>query len=675
MGIFRCFRKRRYSKGLVAASFFLLFTTLFSYSQDKFLRLLLEPEKVVKNDYLYITILVDHPNPEALSLTPPEFPQGLQLYWGPNIRPKTVSAGGETRRITEITYKFRARESGWFLIDSFTIAVGTTLKYETLTEPKSFGVGIEKEDHLVVPPEGEWVVEKPEVLQGETIPVTLRLNEQESIGVVTGINVKPPSEGIFERVDTLGDISKKILGDRELYSVPVASFMYTPVTTGRVQLPEAFIDNEFITVKAEGKSIQVLPLPEEISSSGAIGDFILEAFVEESDLKIGDEAVLHVRLQGEGNLNYCKLPEPSFTGGALTNQENRRDYQPDRSGYRGYQENIYTYSVISASSPEISIPRFSWYDPDGKEIKQRNSISIPLTLQPAHSVSSPGHDSGKEIINIKGIEEISLNKTREFYNSARSYALLIPGVLAFIFCLVFKKVRFLFISIIILFVSAGKFEEPSAAFDYTVSGINFFDSGMYEEAEQQFKNVLNILPHNGDILYNLGAASYQQGNRGEALYYLRKANYYNPRDKLVIKSIKIIEEELSLSERSANLYTYHPRFFFILFILLCNAALFSSGIYYLFRKSIYAIAMILLITLTFGSAGMLTYSAVERNRTLGVVSTETAVKKIPGNQAGDWFFMREGTSVRLLYSEQEYHFIQTESGIKGWIPEESLLII
>ena len=675
MGVFRLFGYRRNSKRLVVFFLFLLLPSVFTYSQNSLLTLSLEPKRVVKNEYLYITIIVDHPDPDEVSLTPPRFPSSLQLYWGPTIRPKTISSEGETRRVTEITYKFRTLSSGWFQIDSFRISLGKERKYETATLPSAFGVGIKKNGALIIPAEAEWVVKKREIFQGEAIPVTLRLKDQESIGMITSIQTKPPDEGLFENIKPLGEITKRPIGDMQLYSVPVASFMYTPTSAGRVILPEAFVEDEQITVKAESLSLQVLPLPEGTGISGAIGDFHVKAWLEKDNLNVGEDIVLHVRLEGEGNLNYCKLPEPVFQKGVVTKEESFHEYVPGDSGYKGYQENIYTYTSLDSTSREIIIPRFSWFDPKLGRVQTQKNRAVPLTL---HSDDSEGliREAGSSpLLGIKRSEEIKITKAGELYDSVKSYALFIPGIAVFFLCVFFKKIRFLFVALLFLFLAAGKFEDSPAAGESLNLGIEAFDAESYEHACEYFEEFLLYYPENSGVLYNLGVANYELENFGEALYFLRKANFFNPRDKMIIHGIGSLEEKLQLTDQSVPLFNYHPRLFFILLILLGNSALVFAGVYFLFRKSIFAISMILLLSFSMGALGMLVFSAIERTHVIGVAAEETSIKKIPGAKASDWFFVKEGASLRLFYTNEGYHFIQTETGLKGWVEEDSLLLI
>ena len=72
--------------------------------------------------------------------------------------------------------------------------------------------------------------------------------------------------------------------------------------------------------------------------------------------------------------------------------------------------------------------------------------------------------------------------------------------------------------------------------------LSYLKQGNYEGCIQQCKGVLEVQPHNAQILYRLGLCYLNIYNLGEAETYLRQASFLDPTDKEVMKALNRIEE-------------------------------------------------------------------------------------------------------------------------------------
>ena len=165
---------------------------------------------------------------------------------------------------------------------------------------------------LYVPIEITWIVPDRDIYVGQSVPVTLQLLNQREISLINSYEVAQPRGAFFEEIPDFGDIETIRVGEKYLYNIPVASYMFTPSQSGRIFIPAAGVvafgqETESTTVRVDVKS-----LPAEVRSTGAVGDFQYVAELDSARLDAGTLGTLRLRVSGEGNLDYLNIPTPDF---------------------------------------------------------------------------------------------------------------------------------------------------------------------------------------------------------------------------------------------------------------------------------------------------------------------------------------------------------------------------
>jgi len=680
VGVFQKSNFTGISVGLVKNScnlfhvlFILLFLLMTVYLSPEELDtvVLVEPEVIPLGNRFSITILVNVENPNLFNVEKPDFPSSIRLYSGPLIRPFYEER--ESRQISEgmrIQYIFTAVASGRFVTEGFTIVSGDK---KVKTEPVVLRIGEYINGKLLVPPRIRWELYSDRVYSGQTASVILKAVMQEEIKIFERIKVDPPGMGIFENVKGLGEIETETYMNSEFFSYPVASYLYTPTRTGRVLLPPAYVYQDGLSGRAGGVWIWVDPVPEEIKESGAIGDFTLSTMVEKQIITGTEESKLHIRIEGVGNLDYLKPPEPLLEEMQISAKEEKVDIIPHKAGYEGVREIIYSLSSKEEHSEEkkgrVSIPSFKWFNPETGEIEKSQTEEYTITIRP-----SPVYEEKEEFpFTLMEIEEINSMREKNLYTQLCSYFFLLPGTLILGVCLILQKGGKALLPVLFILLGAT-LSGVSSIEELVLRGIEYYNEGELFKAQKCFSDALESRPGNPGLLFNRGIINYRLGRYGEAIADLRKAILYEPSNMELREYLDWMEEKLSL-EAQAKLPSFiHPDIFFIITVVSWNLLCLTFTVF-LYRKTAMIFILTVLLSVMFAiSGGGLIYTALERGQEKGVVREKKKIKKIPEETSSAWFALQEGTTVRIISSSYDFYLAETAYGVKGWIKKPVIIL-
>ena len=111
-------------------------------------------------------------------------------------------------------------------------------------------------------------------------------------------------------------------------------------------------------------------------------------------------------------------------------------------------------------------------------------------------------------------------------------------------------------------------------------------------------------------------------------------------------------------------------------MILVNLTAFIGVIYLVKNKNIYFIVSVLLFSLSMLTASGLAFSIIQKDRQVGVViEDQISVKKIPFCEADTVVEMRSGESVIVMGDSDNFLFITTGTGIKGWVDKTQLFLL
>ncbi|MBN2051065.1 MAG: BatD family protein [Spirochaetales bacterium] len=630
----------------------------------------ISPNPLGRGQRFSITFTLDFEDSEAVQTELPALPEGIQLYRGPIIRPVWVQSetGGYRKNVT-VTTTFQANREGRTILGGFLLKIGDE-EYRTGYHLVRVGSWINRQ--LVIPYEPVWIVPEVPIYIGQAVPVVLAVQNMEEVALFDGVLVDQPAGAMFERIPGIGSIESYTTGDITLYHIPVSSFMLTPSREGTLVLPAAEVRFGDVTGKSSAARINVLPPPEEIRSSGAIGSFTYTANMDAQEALVGDELVLTTRLTGTGNLNYLELPAPQVEGMTVLSRDDTGDFTATEAGYRGYREVTLTLVPEKPGQFRIDVPGLRTLDPAGGLVRflpgKRFSVSV------AAAEKEDGVDQEKGVLPFypKEGERRRFFAGSVFYTHPWWYAALTPGplVLLVVF-LTRKKKKTLLVLLILLLSGCAREESAQSALDDAVEACI---EGSHDKALALYEN--HIADHCDDAaaIFQYALCLYHHGQTLDALQAARNAVFTAPLYLRARSLVLWIEKEHAIPGGVMPYPLYHPDLFFLFLVAAVNAAALGALFRLIRGKGVYTILAILLFSLAFPATGFLLHSARERlNPPALVYEQEAYLTKIPSSVATPWFPLSAGTAVKVLQEASGYCLVRCGNGTEGWIPKTALL--
>ncbi len=635
------------------------------FSEDVIMEV--KPNPVRKGYQFNVTLYVDHDKPSEVTVSQPEIPGEFKLVRGPAVKSYYVRLeNGGTKKKTRIRYTFLSKKTGRYVLESYKIKAG---EKEYFTDPVIIGVGIYKDKRFYIPYEVSWKEPEGPFYVGQAVPLTGQVVNLPEIIIFEKVDVPSPSSGIFTVVDDPGPITKRRIGKETLYSVPVAGYIYTPSGKGSVKIPGIRVEAGGIVSYSRTMTLKIKDLPRDVQATGAIGTFTRNFSLEETSAGIGEGVKLRVVVEGTGNLNYLEIPAPEAENMILSGVKDEQVYTGTVKGYTGKREKVFTLVSSEAGEKNIVIPPFPYLDPATDSI-----ITIPqaeVSVKILNSVSGRNDDpfSGFLPENIS-VSQLPVKSGR--YKNPESYLWLLPGPLVFIIFFAKTKRKILFVSIILLVSMSISLGAQSVG----DKGSSLYMKGEYRKALDVYLTELKKYPSSSVLYYNAALCYNRLGIRDKAVYAADTAVLYNPLNDKYSRLAEAIEADGGIDYSVRLKKSIYPDIYLFLMTIAVNAAAFAGVIYLVRRKNFFLILSVLLFAAGVVTAGALIHSAYQWSRHYGIISRKSReVKKIPHEESEPGFKVKEGEMVRVIGSSGDYLFIENGLGLKGWLTEDSLLLL
>ncbi len=635
------------------------------YSQDFLMEI--SPNPVGKGDRFKIDFFIDYDDMTGISIDPPILPDGISLYRGPYIRPYWLKQpDGSSKKKTLVTFTYSTSKVGKYEIAPFTCTIGDNI-YRT--ESDIIRIGLYKRGKLYMPYDIEWTYGAEPFYEGQAIPLILVVKDLEEVIIFDKVTSPQPEKGFLEAADNLGHVIEHKIGHDTLFTVPVRSFVFTPSSYGKLKIPGASVSSKGIKSSSGLTYINVNKIPEGIKSTGAIGKFNITEFTSKKEFNNNENIELHVMVEGEGNLNYFQLQKPYSESLTLINTVEVSDYSPTEKGFEGTRETIYTFISKNNGVKDLIIPPFPFLNPETNIVTKGRTANLSINILDNSSVNSSSVKKFPFLPKNGDSGEFISNKR---YKNPSSYLWLLPGPLIFLIFFLSGNKKII-IGATIVFIAASGQLAPKTDIN---NAISLYEKGKYEAAIDSFEQIRNKNHDNSYISYNLALSYYQIHDYGHSIYEARNAFYHDPFNSEYRGLVNYLELEAGIVypiELSFNLY---PDAFLFLLMILVNITAFMGVIYLVKNKNIYFILSVLLLALSILSATGLGYSLVKKRQMIGVVvQNKIQIKKIPLKEAETVVEMKSGESVRVRGQSDNFLYVSTGTGVKGWIDRTKLLIL
>ena len=611
----------------------------------------ISPDPVGKGDVFTMTIIVDHENSAEVDFPLKEKPEDLQLWRGPYVRSfiYTDKDGNSSRKV-RITTTFKALKSGRMIIPGLSVIVDSK---RLETNPYLLRVGLYKNRKLYMPIEVEWQAGFEEIYTGEAVPLFLTVLNQEKVILFDSTKVAVPRAGFFEEAGGIGEISSISEGDIILYDIPAATYIYTSAASGEVKIPSAGVDYEGITGWTNNLFLSIKHPPSELQS-GAVGRFMFESSIDKSTAETGSDIILSCTVEGDGNLNYLKMPEPSIEGGILVSSDEKNMYAPSLYGFSGSKTIDWIFNAENPGTIEIIVPGFDYLDKTRGEIVSFSEKTFKVVVSSA--ANSEPTTASKETFPFQKIasSEMESSGWENNYKYYFRYIWMLPALVFFLIVKIMKGKRpvlagVLTIIILVSIISVGRFV------------LNLGENVSEDRAGSA-------------TLYNTAVDNYNNGELTASLHNLRTAVYLDPVNTKYRNALDWIESHNGYVNSISPSIILHPDIFYFIIIAAFNLFFISASVKIYKPGGVVSVLIILFGFICIFSAFMIIYTDNSRKNLTGVVcSDSSSLKKIPRETAEDWLPMKQGTAVRLLDKSEQFLLVETGLGVKGWIGNKCII--
>lgn len=635
------------------------------------------PEKPVTERVTTLKIWTEIPVEKKISVEDIDLPVELIKISGPVIRTYRKRVDGTRKRFHQITWALRSNTPGIYTIPE--VIVKSDGKEYNLEFPK---VMIFRNDETSnnFPLLVSWSSDiKKQIYVGESLPLIVEASNLEEIHFPDKVISSAPRKGEFFPVSGLGDIYQENNEDGSLYRVSVASWIYTPLEVGKVVIPSVRVDINGLRRYTGKLVIDVLPLPE-INSTMGVGEFIITTSLGETQVTPDDTFTYKIKIEGQGNLPYFKIPEFEHKDLIILNKDEREYINYGEKGALGWREFEYTLQAVSSGVKEISLPGFSWIDWDGNEI-YFNGISRHIN-----------------VVSVKVVEEeilpfLSFMTTPEIISSYRTFlykkpfmwlTLLVSSLIVLLFGI--KKFlnnsfgrKSLIITIVLLPALLFSFAYAKGL-EYQgdlVAAENFIEEGDYTNAITIYSQLAELLPNNYGIYVNMAILWDKIGDLSNAVNSIRIAERIDPSNNKIEKIKNYLYNSEDTAVRQARtVSSINPDYIFIVLVVLFNILVLVLVKLRRNRSITNISSFFVLILFCLISGAALIWVDSKNSIDAGIITSDGAeLVKVPNEMALKWMKLKAGSCVYIKGDWKGDYLIETEYGLQGWIKKSNIIVL
>lgn len=638
--------------------------------QDEGLLVVSGPRRyeVVPGERFSAQVFLDQAHPEEVSLILPELPPGIEVGETPVLISR---ADG----VMEVRLEMVARQAGRFVVDSIMIVTdqGPWFVPPLLVE-------VAPSRGAPVPFGARWRLLQDRVFQGQSLPLVLEMTGIDSFTYPEAIGVRPPQTGLFEEISGVGSVVTRTVAGVELFTIPVAVFLFTPTSSGQILLPSASVEALGTTAHTAALEISVEPLPPAVDLTGAVGRFDFSIDLDRDTLGEGETGELVMTIEGEGNLLVLDFPEVSFSGLSEVDEHDASEVVPDTEsllGYRGSRTRTLRFQPQEEEGRgSITVGAFSYLHPETAQVRTVAARTFFLDLLSG----TDARDGDRE---PPALELLSLAELQ----SPSWYRLADLGWPVFFFLVG----PLIFALSILLSVRSGARKGPALSRTGVISlvagGALFLSAGailpllnqprlirageLLAEGRPDVAGVLYDLelqdhPNHGGLHFNRGVLALRADNALAAVYHLRRAARLAPEKRPFRTALYEASDYFGIPDQLELPGAVRSDLFLLLFfglwtifwVLLLKRS--SLG------RSIGLVSLVMAGVLVL--AGLFWSLRMEQTPE-GVATTTAAVRRIPDESADPWVEIQPAQPVRIELSYDRFYLIRTGSGISGWVPK------
>ncbi len=612
------------------------------------------------NERFELTFTIPRDDPEAVRLGFPPLPEGVRQPAGPVV----VTRG---QRDMEIRIPLVVDDPGRYVLDSIQVTSPSAVRE---TEPILVEVRDPQRD--VVPFQARWRIADEDVRQGQSVPVFLEITGIDSFAFPELLNFRSPETGLFEEVSGIGSVVSQEVAETTLYEIPVATFIFTPTSSGSMNIPAATIRAEGIDVTAPAIDFDVNPLPDAVQSSGAVGQLSVDVSMDSAELLPGETGEVTVRISGTGNLPVLEFPEVALNGLVEIGRSQDSSVAPDREelrGYRGSRELTVRFEAEgSAEDGSVTVRNFPVFDPDRSTVE-----TIPERTRSVQIVPSDAEAPLQEVApeaDLIPVSDLVRITWVPFSQMSWVYALFAVGPLFFVAVRLWSVRGAAALVALPLMLGATVF--PRVDVERLARAQEIIDEGRPAVAAVLYE--LEVQEHgwHAGLHFNRGVLALRVNDPIDAVYHLRRAVRLAPERRQFRAVLEDAEAYFDTESQLAIPWYVRPDYTVLALWLVWSVFWLVLAIRGELRRTITLVTLLMVGVVLVGGWW---WSQRRAGESEAVVVREVTVRRIPSLTAQPWIQVDPAAAVQVELSYEDFYLIRTSTGIQGWVPAASLWIL
>ena len=662
-------RRRRHSgnrsKRLVSTSVVLLLVALGRPGFSQGVEISLSNTQLREGQELLVQLEVDYPTPEEVRIIGDLDVPKLSLTDGPTMQTvRDVRFSDQLRTLVQIVY--RANTAGRTILPAFEIAVAGQ---SFTTEPRLLSIIDPDVGEEIIPPDLAWRVSSVEPYEGEAVSVLLELTNLTDFTFPDELSVTNPASGLFQEVQGIGSVQRTAVNGVELLAIPIATFIFTPSEPGSVTIPPARMRLGPFSRMSEPVVLDVRPLPEPVTATGAVGRFQFEVWSDAEDVRVGDSVTVTMRVEGEGNLDFFRFPALEVPNAIAIGTSEESRFRPSLQGYEGYRQQVVELSPQTAGALRVDAPAFSWVDPRLGRVRTQSPEPILISVESiSEDVAEPDPEIRLEPLPVDSVR--ALERFR-LHDRPAGYLLLLPGPLIFLSGLLWRRRRRLAPAVFLLVATVLLGTELRDVL--VADGLSAMGEGRHLEAIDRFQTALVERPDSPGVHYNLAVAYQRIDEPAYTVFHLRRAVEERPLVSQLRDALRQVETDLGMEGQLEPGRLLHPDSYFVAGVVLFNLLFVVLAIRRIPRGGRIILATVLLL-LSATSFSILAYRVTIGDDPVAVIGPASgALRRIPDVESNPWMTLAASTPVRVVKRMPPLVLVRTANGVEGWIAEGAVI--
>lgn len=585
----------------------------------------------------------------------------LQVMGPVEFRPVISDAYGETSELsTDMVMPFKALVPGYQLVPRLRInAGGVLLNAEELLLPVSV-----PGKPLAIPPVLSWTIADQDIYEGMSILITLMMSKTKTLLIPRSIEYPAITGGIFEEVEGSARSSTESVAGENLLNMPLVTFMLTPSQAGEISLPPTLVRFKDFDIALEGKKLNVLPLPEELKTFGALGEFSSSITFDTDTMYENEAFTAIVRIDGRGNLNFLKMPSLDTGDFMVQGIQTISNYEPGVEGYRGYREERYRLLSGKSGIHTLRLGDFEFFEPATATTSWIDGRTVKVNVAPARKLA----DLKKSKLDMPdaGMQE-ELSHEFALVPLAVAFALFACILVLFKGRLEGKKYFLVALSLgLVLFSLLGTELFRKYQADERVRAL-FSDQSSPPDITA-LSNALKTDKTSPLLWYALAVRQYEITDKSAALYALVQAQEFSDSENLLTRRLDLMEEMGLTQELTVRPWFLAPPALALACLLLVFAVLLVR------LKALMPALILFACSFMLVTAHVVSFVSQYGEYAL-VRQTGAPLRKIPERTSKSWIELTGGLGVAIKARFDGYALVETSYNVLGWVDETDLHIL